>query len=303
LIEGFDAIYITGSGQTKQTADRVKIYEAEGDITPTKRYKWKASEYHQLQQQRLQQMQQQQEQQQQEQEHYHSDDSTLSSSGANGAVLSMGMDSTLSEKKVYKRRMATKKESLSVLVKNPITRSAIPALSPLRGHLLEQVTSISLPSYSQPYFPSVAACPAPNLSWNQLYDMGTSGAVNNVDNFSGDLPDALPTVQTDTPRSETEVLYETYWSTDISDTSVASVLSSTTLPSVSTFLATTTVPVTSPRSPLKTPVAVDVSSWVSTEFALPDDEWHGTHHRDPIATLSEECETTDSDNSSNFQFY
>ena len=42
FVEGFTATYITGSGQTRQTADRVKIYEREGNVQPAKRYKWKA---------------------------------------------------------------------------------------------------------------------------------------------------------------------------------------------------------------------------------------------------------------------
>lgn len=42
FVEGFTATYITGSGQTKQTADRVKIYEGEGNVMPSKRYKWKS---------------------------------------------------------------------------------------------------------------------------------------------------------------------------------------------------------------------------------------------------------------------
>lgn len=41
FVEGFSASYITGSGQTRQTADRVKIYEREGNVSPAKRFKWK----------------------------------------------------------------------------------------------------------------------------------------------------------------------------------------------------------------------------------------------------------------------
>lgn len=39
LVEGWNAKYITGSGQSRATEDRVKIYEVEGDIQPTQRTK------------------------------------------------------------------------------------------------------------------------------------------------------------------------------------------------------------------------------------------------------------------------
>jgi len=42
FVEGYGATYITGSGQTRPTCDRVKIYECEGNVLPAKRYKWKA---------------------------------------------------------------------------------------------------------------------------------------------------------------------------------------------------------------------------------------------------------------------
>jgi hypothetical protein len=39
LVEGWQARYVTGSGQTKSTADRVRIYEVEGGIQPYQRVK------------------------------------------------------------------------------------------------------------------------------------------------------------------------------------------------------------------------------------------------------------------------
>lgn len=39
LLEGWQARYITGSGQSRATEDRVKIYEVEGDIAPIQRMK------------------------------------------------------------------------------------------------------------------------------------------------------------------------------------------------------------------------------------------------------------------------
>lgn len=39
LLEGWQARYITGSGQSKATEDRVRIYETEGDVVPTQRLK------------------------------------------------------------------------------------------------------------------------------------------------------------------------------------------------------------------------------------------------------------------------
>lgn len=41
LVEGFSVKYITGSGQTKATADRVHIFEHEGNVKPFQRGKWK----------------------------------------------------------------------------------------------------------------------------------------------------------------------------------------------------------------------------------------------------------------------
>jgi hypothetical protein len=41
LVEGFSIKYITGSGQTKATADRVRIFEHEGNVKPFQRGKWK----------------------------------------------------------------------------------------------------------------------------------------------------------------------------------------------------------------------------------------------------------------------
>merc|ERR1719224_417092 len=38
-VEGWNASYITGSGQTEATADRVHIYETEGQVKPLKRSK------------------------------------------------------------------------------------------------------------------------------------------------------------------------------------------------------------------------------------------------------------------------
>jgi hypothetical protein len=234
LIEGFEAIYITGSGQTKQTADRVKIYETEGGITPTKRFKWKASDYHSHQ-------------------------------------LQQGSHSS-PQRKVNKRRTVSKKESLSVLVKNPVPRNAI---TPIRGMPLDEITSVSFPSTSPPATPFGPCFQSTDPS------------------LSADLPAELPGLDPLAPRSETEVLYETYWSTDIAGTSVAAVLSEK-LPTPSP-LAT---PHPFPHSPSPTkPVALDVSSWRSC--SLPDDGWHGcSDPSDSIATLSEF--DTDSDHSSHY---
>jgi hypothetical protein len=44
LVEGFSVKYITGSGQTKATADRVQIFEHEGNVKPFQRGKWKNSD-------------------------------------------------------------------------------------------------------------------------------------------------------------------------------------------------------------------------------------------------------------------
>lgn len=43
FVEGYDVNYITGSGQTAATANRVHIYEYEGNVVPMKRVKNKAS--------------------------------------------------------------------------------------------------------------------------------------------------------------------------------------------------------------------------------------------------------------------
>ena len=44
LVEGFSVKYITGSGQTKATSDRVHIFEHEGNVKPFQRGKWKNNE-------------------------------------------------------------------------------------------------------------------------------------------------------------------------------------------------------------------------------------------------------------------
>lgn len=44
LVEGFSVKYITGSGQTKATSDRVRIFEHEGNVKPFQRGKWKNNE-------------------------------------------------------------------------------------------------------------------------------------------------------------------------------------------------------------------------------------------------------------------
>lgn len=65
LIEGWFMKYVTGSGQTKSTADRVKIFETEGNVTASQRGrnrlrvfpKHSAHQHHQHQQQQQQQQQ------------------------------------------------------------------------------------------------------------------------------------------------------------------------------------------------------------------------------------------------------
>lgn len=102
LIEGFDAIYITGSGQTKQTADRVKIYEVEGDVLPTKRFKWKAKDEFPL----------------------------------DPAI--MGDVVQPPPRRIYKKRTTVKKESLTLMVKPTSGRSVLRG----RGHNSQPIVSI-----------------------------------------------------------------------------------------------------------------------------------------------------------------
>jgi hypothetical protein len=245
LIEGFDAIYITGSGQTKQTADRVKIYETEGGITPTKRFKWKASDY----------------------------------------CPQGSQSSPTQQRKVNKRRTVSKKESLSVLVKNPVPRNAI---APIRGLSLDKITSVSFPATSLPSSPFPSAAGPCFQSTDPA--------------LSADLPDELPGLDSLAPRSETEVLYETYWSTDITETSVAAVLSEKLLSPSAPAAAPLPSPALSGFLPVNLkPLTLDVSHWGSC--SLPDDGWHGSgRYSDSVATLSEGRDEfdTDSDNSSNY---
>ncbi len=105
LIEGFDAIYITGSGQTKQTADRVKIYEVEGDVLPTKRFKWKARDEFPL-------------------------DATI-----------MSEDIQQPPRRIYKKRATVKKESLTGMVKPSSGRGG----AVIRGKGKHSQTIVSLP--------------------------------------------------------------------------------------------------------------------------------------------------------------
>ena len=42
MVEGFGAKYVTGTGQTKATAARVRIFELEGDVKPHQRGLWKS---------------------------------------------------------------------------------------------------------------------------------------------------------------------------------------------------------------------------------------------------------------------
>jgi hypothetical protein len=44
LLEGFQAKYVTGSGQSKATSNRVRIFEFEGNVQPCKKRKWGGKE-------------------------------------------------------------------------------------------------------------------------------------------------------------------------------------------------------------------------------------------------------------------
>lgn len=43
LLEGFGVKYVTGSGQSKRTSNRVSLFEHEGNVQPCKKRKWSAS--------------------------------------------------------------------------------------------------------------------------------------------------------------------------------------------------------------------------------------------------------------------